>query len=159
MNDLIFDIAIQDSPLDLTAIRKSVPPIADCGGYVAFEGMIRNINHGKGVTRLEYETYDALAVKELRRVVTEAAERFKLKFVRAVHRKGRLEIGESAVVVQVLSRHRREAFDGCRYVIDQLKARVPIWKKEFYEDGTHAWTQCHDHAPGPAENEPGHRHG
>ena len=142
------ECSIQETPLDLAAFRRNLPAIADCGGYVSFEGQIRNINHGKGVLRLEYETYDELAVKELRRVAIEAASRFGLKYVRAIHRKGRLEIGESAVIIQVLSRHRREAFDGCRYVIDQLKARVPIWKKEFYDDSTHAWTQCHEHDQG-----------
>ena len=140
------EVAILDCPLNAEELRRNLPAVADCGGYVAFEGHVRNINHGKGVLRLEYETYDELAEKELRRVATEAAERFGLKFVRAFHRKGRLEIGEPAVVVQVLSRHRGEAFAGCRYVIDELKARVPIWKKEFYDDGTSSWTQCH-HGP------------
>lgn len=143
---MLIDVAIHDQPLQVTELRKSLPPVADAGGYVAFEGHVRNINHGKGVLRLEYETYDELAEKELRRVASEAVERFGLKYVRAYHRKGRLEIGEPAVLVQVLSRHRGEAFEGCRYVIDQLKARVPIWKKEFYDDGTASWTQCHhDH--------------
>lgn len=144
------ETAIYDRPLDAAELRRNLPAIADCGGYVAFEGHIRNTNHGKGVLRLEYETYDELAVKELRRVASEAAGRFGLKFVRAFHRKGALEIGEPAVIIQVLARHRGEAFDGCRYVIDQLKARVPIWKKEFYDDGTSSWTQCHhDHHPRP----------
>jgi molybdopterin synthase catalytic subunit len=140
------DCRISETPLDLLALRRELPQLADCGGFVAFEGIVRNINHGKGVLRLEYETYDALALKELQRICDFAGERFGLRYIRAWHRKGRLEIGESAVIVQVLSRHRGEAFEGCRYVIDQLKARVPIWKKEFYDDGTSAWTQCHEHA-------------
>jgi molybdopterin synthase catalytic subunit len=141
----IVDCAIESRPLDLAALRRSLPVLADCGGYVSFEGIVRNVNHGKGVLRLEYETYDALALKELQRICEFANERFGLRYIRAIHRKGALAIGETAVVIQVLSRHRGEAFEGCRYVIDQLKARVPIWKKEFYDDGSTAWTQCHEH--------------
>jgi molybdopterin synthase catalytic subunit len=136
---------IEATPLDLTELRRSLPPLPDCGGYVAFEGIVRNINHGKAVVRLDYETYDELALKELHRILAVAAETFRLRYVRAIHRKGPLDIGDTAVIVQALSRHRKEAFDGCRYVIDQLKARVPIWKKELYEDGTSVWTQCNDH--------------
>lgn len=143
----LIECALKDTPLDVGALRRELPPLADCGGYVAFEGIVRNINHGRKVVRLDYEAYDALAEKELGRIAEQAAERFHLKFVRAVHRKGSLAIGDTAVVVQVLSRHRREAFEGCRFVIDQLKARVPIWKKEYYDDGSAVWTRCHDHDP------------
>ena len=136
-------------PLDILALRRDLPALPDCGGFVAFEGIVRDVNHGRKVTRLDYEAYDALAEKELRRIAEQAVERFGLRFVRAVHRTGSLTIGDTAVVVQVLSRHRREAFDGCRFVIDQLKARVPIWKKEYYDDGSTDWTRCHDHT-GPA---------
>jgi molybdopterin synthase catalytic subunit len=131
------------------ALRQALPEIPDAGGYVCFEGLVRNINHGKTVTRLEYEVYDELALKELRRIAEFAAERYGLRYVGCRHRRGALEIGETAVVVQVLSRHRREAFEGCRYVIDQLKARVPIWKKEYYDDGSSVWTQCHEHGLEP----------
>jgi molybdopterin synthase catalytic subunit len=144
------EVQILDQPIDPAAYRKTVPDLKGCGGYVSFEGLVRNINHGKKVTRLEYETYDELALKELGRICEFAAERHKLEFVRAIHRKGRLEINDVAVIIQVLSRHRKEAFDGCRLVIDSLKRSVPIWKKEFYEDGTHTWTQCHDHAHEPS---------
>ena len=143
------DVAIQETTLDPAALRRTLPPLPDCGGYVAFEGLVRNVNHGKAVVRLDYEVYDELALKELRRIAEQAAERYRLRFVRAVHRQGSLAIGDVAVVVQALSRHRREAFDGCRFVIDQLKARVPIWKKEFYDDGSSAWSQCHDHGLEP----------
>lgn len=142
----IFDVQILDSKISPEHFRSTLPALSSCGGYVSFEGLVRNVNHGKGVTRLEYETYDELALKELGRIAEFAAERHKLEFVRAIHRKGRLEIGDVAVIIQVLSRHRKEAFDGCRLVIDSLKRSVPIWKKEFYDDGTHSWTQCHEHA-------------
>lgn len=145
-NGLYLECRLQEAPLDIEGLRRSLPPLTDCGGYVSFEGIIRDINHGRRVTRLEYEAYDSLAEKELRRIAEQAIERFGLRYVRAVHRKGALAIGDTAVMIQVLSRHRREAFDGCRFMIDQLKSRVPIWKKEFYDDGSSVWTQCHDHA-------------
>jgi len=146
----LIDCRILETRLDVQQLRSDVPGLPGCGGYVAFEGWVRNSNHGRAVTRLDYEVYDALALKELRRICEFAADRFHLGFVSAVHRKGQLAVGDAAVVVQVLSRHRREAFEGCRYVIDQLKARVPIWKKEFYEDGSAVWTQCHEHtSPAP----------
>ncbi len=129
--------------MDAAGLRRALPNIADAGGYVCFEGLVRNINQGKAVVRLEYETSEELALKELRRIAEAAAERFDLRYVGCTHRQGSLAIGETAVFVQVLSRHRREAFEGCRYVIDQLKARVPIWKKEYYDDGSSVWTQCH----------------
>lgn len=156
MTQLQVECRIQDTPLDLLALRRTLPPLADCGGYVVFEGLVRNVNHGKKVVRLDYETYDALAEKEMRRIAEFACERFGLRYVRAIHRRGPLGIGDTAVVIQTLSRHRREAFEGCRYVIDQLKARVPIWKKEYYDDGSSSWTQCHEHGhPEPLTLEDG----
>src|SRR5687767_12590864 len=133
---------IQEAPLDPLELRRTLPALPQCGGYASFEGLIRNVNHGRKVVRLEYEAYDALALKELRRICEAVAERFGAPFIRAVHRKGTLEIGQTAVVIQVLTGHRREAFEACRAVIDQLKETVPIWKREVYEDGTHTWTRC-----------------
>lgn len=141
----LIDVGIEDSALKINNYRSSAPESPGSGGYVCFEGQVRNSNNGRTVTHLEYEVYEALALKELRRICEEASERYQLHFARAVHRKGRLEIGETAVIVQVLSRHRKEAFEGCRFIIDQLKSQVPVWKREFYDDGGHIWTQCHDH--------------
>jgi molybdopterin synthase catalytic subunit len=152
----VIEAELQAMPIPVTLLREELPNMPDCGGYVCFEGVVRNINHGKPVVKLEYEAYVPLAKKELARVCAEAAAKFDLRFVRAIHREGSLAIGEPAVVVQVLSRHRTEAFDGCRYVIDQLKARVPIWKKEHYADGSTEWTRCH-HAPAH-EHEHEHEH-
>ena len=150
MRDATLDVKIQETPLDPTELRRTLPPLPDCGGYVAFEGLVRNVNHGKAVVRLDYETYDELALKEMRRIAEQAAERYRLSFVRCIHRQGSLAIGDVAVVVQALTRHRREAFEGCRYVIDQLKARVPIWKKEYSDDGSSVWSQCsHEHGLEP----------
>lgn len=135
--------AIESKPLDLAELRRNLPGLKDCGGYVSFEGIVRDTNHGRGVLKLAYETYDALAHKELYRICETAAETYGLRYVRAIHRSGLLELGETAVVIQVLARHRGEAFEGCRFVIDKLKAQVPIWKKEYYDDGSSAWTRCH----------------
>lgn len=112
------------------------------GAYVAFEGWIRNENEGHRVLRLEYESYEPLAVKEGERVIAEAAETFSILQARCVHRVGMLEIGECAVWVGVTAPHRDEAFSACRYIIDQVKVRLPIWKKEHYADGHSGWVSC-----------------
>lgn len=141
----IIECHIQNYPIDSRKLRESLPDLPTCGGYVAFEGLIRNFNHGRRVLRLEYESYDELALKELRSICNAAATRFKAMFIRVVHSKGPLEIGQTAVIIQVLTQHRHEAFAACKMIIDQLKATVPIWKREIYDDGTHSWTRCNDH--------------
>jgi molybdopterin synthase catalytic subunit len=112
------------------------------GAYVAFEGWIRNENEGHDVLRLEYESYEPLAVKEGERVLRETAEKFPILKSQCVHRVGMLEIGECAVWVGVAAPHREEAFAACRYIIDQVKVRLPIWKKEHYADGHSGWVNC-----------------
>jgi molybdopterin synthase catalytic subunit len=112
------------------------------GAYAAFEGWIRNENEGHDVLRLEYESYEPLAVKEGERVLRETAEKFPILKSRCVHRVGMLEIGECAVWVGVAAPHRDEAFAACRYIIDQVKLRLPIWKKEHYADGHSGWVNC-----------------
>jgi molybdopterin synthase catalytic subunit len=105
------------------------------------------------VTRLEYEAFEALADKEGERIVREAIERFGITKAACVHRIGALAIGDLAVWVGVSSRHRAEAFAACRYIIDEVKHRVPIWKKEHYANGDSGWVNCercaehaHEHA-------------
>jgi molybdopterin synthase catalytic subunit len=112
------------------------------GAYAAFEGWIRNENEGHDVLRLEYESYEPLAVKEGERVLREAAEKYPILEAECVHRVGMLEIGECAVWVGVTAPHRDEAFAACRYIIDQVKVRLPIWKKEHYADGHSGWVNC-----------------
>lgn len=112
------------------------------GGFVSFEGWIRNENEGHRVLRLEYEAYDLLAVREGEKVIAEARHRFPLLHAHCVHRTGLLEIGECAVWVGVSAAHRDEAFLACRYIIDQVKIRLPIWKKEHYVDGHSGWVNC-----------------
>ena len=112
------------------------------GAYCGFEGWIRNENEGKAVLRLEYEAYEPLAVSEGQKIIAEAMERFPHLQAQCVHRTGMLEIGECAVWVGVSAPHRDEAFQACRYIIDQVKVRLPIWKKEHYADGHSGWVNC-----------------
>jgi molybdopterin/thiamine biosynthesis adenylyltransferase/molybdopterin synthase catalytic subunit/rhodanese-related sulfurtransferase len=131
------------------------------GGYSSFEGWVRNHNEGLAVTRLEYEAFEALAIKEGERIVTEAIERFGVINAACVHRVGSLAIGEMAVWVGVSSRHRAEAFAACRYIIDEVKHRVPIWKKEHYVTGDSGWVNCERcavHGQEHREHHHGHAH-
>lgn len=112
------------------------------GGYASFEGWVRDHNEGRTVQRLEYEAFEALAVKEGERIVAEAIAKFGVTRAACVHRVGSLAIGDLAVWVGVSSAHRGEAFAACRYIIDEVKHRVPIWKKEHYTDGDSGWVNC-----------------
>ena len=109
------------------------------GARSVFEGTVRDTNDGHDVTKLEYECYESLAIKEGNKILGEAIEKFGLIDAFCIHRIGTLEIGETAVVVVATSGHRDEAFKGCRYIIDEVKCRVPIWKKEHYQDGETEW--------------------
>jgi len=113
-----------------------------CGALVVFEGRVRNHNDGRTVERLDYEGYEALAAKEGERVVAEAFGKFGITHARCVHRLGALALGDLAVWVGVSAHHRGEAFAACRYIIDEVKDRVPIWKKEFYAGGDSGWVNC-----------------
>ncbi|MHB8813238.1 MAG: ThiF family adenylyltransferase [Steroidobacteraceae bacterium] len=128
-------------PLDESALRTELSD-PTCGGYAAFEGWVRDHNEGRRVRRLEYEAFEPLAIKEGERIIAEAIARFGVEHAACVHRIGLLEIGEKAVWVGVTARHRDEAFRACRYIIDEVKHRVPIWKKEHYESGDSGWVNC-----------------
>jgi molybdopterin synthase catalytic subunit len=112
------------------------------GGYVSFEGWVRDFNEGLEVTRLEYEAFQELAVKEGNRIVAEALRKFPVKHALCIHRVGSLSLNDMAVWVGVSSVHRGEAFDACRFIIDEVKHRVPIWKKEHYRNGDSGWVNC-----------------
>jgi molybdopterin synthase catalytic subunit len=112
------------------------------GAFVGFEGWIRNHNDGQEVLRLEYEVYEPLALKEGDKVIAETRAKFPILHAECVHREGLLEIGECAVWVGVTAAHRGEAFAACRYIIDQVKVRLPIWKKEHYVKGHSGWVSC-----------------
>lgn len=127
--------------IDPQALRENVFD-DKAGGYASFEGWIRNHNDGHAVKRLEYEAYAPLAIREGERVISEACEKFDILHAQCVHRSGMLEIGECAVWVGVSAVHRDAAFLACRYIIDQVKVRLPIWKKEHYIDGHSGWVNC-----------------
>lgn len=112
-----------------------------CGALVIFEGRVRNHHHGKEVTALEYSAHPALATPEGQKLVRETLEKHPaVEKIAACHRTGKLSIGEAAVVIAVVSPHRPEAFAACDYLAQQLKNRLPVWKHEFFADGTDAWT-------------------
>lgn len=133
--------------IDVTGLLAAVP--AD-GAVCLFLGVVRNEHGGRRVLRLEYEAFEEMALSLLREIAEEATRRFPVSRVRVVHRLGRLEVGEASVAVAVSAPHRGEAFEACRFVVDALKATVPIWKREFYEDGA-AWLEGPGTSPvGPA---------
>lgn len=120
-------------------IEQACRPSDSAGAEVVFTGLVRNHNQGRSVEALEYEAFDELAVKEGEQILREASGRFDIEAVRCVHRVGKLQIGDVAVLVACSSAHRQAAFDACRYVIDEVKCRVPIWKREVYADGESKW--------------------
>lgn len=122
------------------AIRSLENP--EAGSLVSFSGNVRNINEKKQVSKLEYEVYEELAIKEGLRIMEEAKSQFDIIDAFAVHRKGVLNIGEVAVWIGVTSRHRQAGFKACQYLIDEIKIRLPIWKKEFYLDEKPFWINC-----------------
>jgi adenylyltransferase/sulfurtransferase len=111
----------------------------EAGGFVDFVGRVRRSSNGREVVALEYDAYPELAIKEGQTLLEEAQRRFGLLDAACVHRLGRVEVGEPAVAITVASPHRREAFAACEFIIDELKKRVPIWKKEHFADGASGW--------------------
>ena len=114
---------------------------------MVFEGVVRNQTRGRKTLYLEYEAYEGMALQQMESLALEALKQFQVREVALVHRLGRLEIGETSVLVVVASAHRAAAFDACRWLIDTLKRTVPIWKKEYFEDGA-VWA---DGEPFPSE--------
>jgi len=106
------------------------------GGIVIFLGKVRNESHGKKVKKLIYEAYEEMAVAEMERIREEAMKKFPIEDILIWHRYGELEIGEDTILIVASGKHRREAFDACRWTIDEVKRRVPVWKKEVTDEGT-----------------------
>jgi molybdopterin synthase catalytic subunit len=125
------------SPIDLTALVAQVEA-PDRGAVTSFLGLVRDHHGGREVTRLEYTAYAPMAEAECARIAAEAEARWPVR-VALEHRIGALEIGDAAVAIAAGAAHREEAFAACRFVIEEVKRRVPIWKKEFYADGTIDW--------------------
>jgi molybdopterin synthase catalytic subunit len=130
--------AIVTDPIDVPKLLAEVADDA-CGATILFVGTVRDVNDGRGVTGIEYRAYEAMARRELEAIASEACDRFATRHVVVEHRVGRLELGEASVAIAVAHAHRAPAFDASRYVIEQIKQRVPIWKREEYVDGTREW--------------------
>jgi molybdopterin synthase catalytic subunit len=133
--------AISSTPIDAAALSGELRR-GQAGACVTFEGWVRDLNEGRAVTALDYEAYVPLAEKEGNRIVSEAMEKFGVLAVVGVHRTGSLVVGDLAVWIGVIAQHRSAAFDACRYMIDESKARLPIWKRERYLDGSSEWINC-----------------
>ena len=148
--------SLLDTPLDTVALRLPLLQ-PGAGGFCSFEGWVRNHNEGRDVDGLDYEAYESLARQEGERIVAEAIARYGVVAAHCAHRTGHLKVGDLAVWVGAASAHRDEAFRACRYIIDEIKHRLPIWKKEHYLSGETAWVAC-SHTGRAHENEPPHAH-
>ena len=138
--------SIVRQPIEVREIKEDMEDPAD-GAAVLFEGVVRNNSRGRRTLYLDYEAYESMALNEMEKLAQAALERFPVRDVALVHRLGRLQIGETSVVIAVASPHRAAAFEACRWLIDTLKKTVPIWKKEHFEDGA-VWA---DGEPFPEE--------
>ena len=127
-------VEITTETLDVGAIARRVIP-ANCGAIVTLDGFVRQFTRERETLYLVYEGYEPMALKEMKKLISEAHKRFEIKNVGIVHRLGKLEIGETSVVISVAAPHRRAAFEACEWLIKELKRTVPIWKKEVYADG------------------------
>lgn len=132
-------------PLNIGEIARRVVP-ANCGAIVTLDGFVRQWTKGKETLYLEYEAYEPMALKEMEKLIKQAHEQFEIETVGIVHRLGRMEIGETSVVISVAAPHRRAAFEACEWLIKELKRTVPIWKKEYYVGGE-VWIQGENSTP------------
>lgn len=132
--------ALQEAPLSLDALLADSAR-ADCGALTIFAGTVRNHHEGRAVARLVYTAHAALAAEVIRAVEQEVQRLFPAKLCRIVHRLGALEIGETAILIVVRTPHRAESFAAAQYAITQVKHRAPIWKEEFFPDGSSAFVQ------------------
>ena len=133
--------AIVRHPLDVAGVSGSVS--SDSNGAVAlFLGTVRSTNDGRPVTGIEYTAYDEMAEKEMTTILNEAAEKFGVADLRIEHRVGELSIGDASIAVAVAHPHRKPALDALRYIVEETKARAPIWKLEHYADGTREWVNA-----------------
>ncbi len=139
----------QDFGRDFYRITREVIPTArladelkapEDGALVVFQGIVRNHSAGRKTLYLEYEAYEAMAIRKMQEIGAEAKRKFSIDRIGMIHRVGRLAIGETSVAIIVTAAHRRAAFEACHYAIDRLKQTVPIWKKEFFEDGA-VWAE------------------
>jgi MoaE-MoaD fusion protein len=128
-------VRLTPEPLDAGALRDAAAR-PGAGAVVVFEGTVRSPSEGKEVLRLEYEAYESMAIAQMDHIVNEARSRWPDAVLFLHHRLGRIAVGETSVIAVASAPHRAQAFEACRHLIERLKADVPIWKKEFYEDGS-----------------------
>ncbi len=131
----MISIILQQEPIDIARVQAEAGTVAD-GAVVSFIGRVRDSSRGKTVTRIEYEAYSEMARKQLRKIVDEAVARWSLNSCSVVHRFGTVAAGEASIIIVASTPHRGPAFQAVQYIIDTVKADVPIWKKEFYTDGS-----------------------
>lgn len=143
--------AIVEQPIDVPAVLERVSRSAN-GATVLFLGMVRDVNEGRDVTGIEYTAYRAMAQRELATIVEEAATLAGSDDIAVEHRLGQLAVGDCSVAVAVGHPHRGRAFEAARYVIEELKQRVPIWKREHYIDGTREWVAANNTSPAALAN-------
>ncbi len=134
-------ITISDKPLDVQAVIDAVQT-EQAGAINVFIGTVRNQTSQKSVIGLEYEAFEAMAIKKMEEIAEQATAKFPVLKVAIAHRVGKLKLGEIAVVIAVATPHRAESFAACKFIIDTLKEVVPIWKKELFEDGE-VWVSAH----------------
>jgi MoaE-MoaD fusion protein len=154
-------IRLQHDAIDTAALVAAVKE-GEAGAVLVFDGIVRNNTRGRQTLYLDYEAYEAMALSQIQGLARDAQQRFGVRRVALVHRLGRLQVGETSVLIVVASAHRAQAFDACRWIIDTLKKTVPIWKKEWFEDGA-VWADgepfpgeisIHKSGNGVAENKP-----
>jgi len=121
-------------PIEMAVLARHVRAPED-GAIVTFDGFVRNQSHDRATLYLDYEAYESMALAKMREIGAQLHEKYRIHRVAIVHRLGRLEIGDTSVFIAVSAPHRAAAFDACRFAIDTLKRTVPIWKKEYFEDG------------------------
>ena len=130
------DVRISDQTLSIDTAYDFVLD-ESCGGNCLFIGTVRNLNKGKTVTHLDFESYEPMALKEMRKIAEQCLDKFDVRKVAIHHRTGHVGLKDIAVIIAISSPHRAEGFEACKYCIDTLKETVPIWKKEFLEDGSY----------------------
>jgi molybdopterin synthase catalytic subunit len=134
-------IELVTDPIDVPAVLAYLHT-GEAGAVDLFLGVVRNNTQERAVDRLEYESYDRMAISEMQKIADQAQEKWPVLKYAIIHRKGTLQIGEMAVLIGVATAHRADAFEACRYIIDTIKQTVPIWKKEVFTDGE-VWVNAH----------------
>jgi len=143
-------VELTNEPLEVGAIARRVV-LPECGATVTLDGYVRQFTKGRETLYLVYEAYEPMALREMEKLIAQTREKFEIASIGIVHRLGRMEIGETSVVISVAAPHRRAAFEACEWLIKELKRTVPIWKKEFYAGGE-VWIEGEENGKRKMEN-------